>query len=359
MRVRQDAPALPDDGGATPSELARPLGPRELRALHLDLVGRPPFADELEGWSGRPFEELVDALLGSEAFWQHWLDEEFYYFLLIDNFRPATPALDGAAAALASGALDVREVLHRIALSSSFDLRNPGADTFVTVVMEQICGLRVQKRARELEIGKRIYDGAKGSFLGCSGSSQADVVRIAVESEEAAETLARRQYQRYLHALPEAAVLREWTRALHDEPARFAEILRERLLSDDYEERLERKEPMPNRLFVRCLYVDLMGRLPAPEEQEPLREALDGLGDSAPLRSVIARLILDSGRAALPPIETIEDRRAFVAERFRRMLGREATEEELASFTTAMQEPGCRTETVVYAILSHPEYHRY
>ena len=116
---------------------------------------------------------------------------------------------------------------------------------------------------------------------------------------------------------------------------------------------------MPNRLFVRALFVDLLDRLPAPDEAEPVREALDGLGDSLPLRSVLARMMLDSGRVPLPEKDAIERPGEYVRQLFLRLLGREPEPDEGAAFVAALEEPACRVATVLFAIVSHPEYHRY
>ncbi len=90
-----------------------------------------------------------------------------------------------------------------------------------------------------------------------------------------------------------------------------------------------------------------------------MRDALDGLSDPGPLRSILARLLLDSGTAALPARAEIEDPTAWIAELFERLLGRTASAEELRTFVTAFHDPACRPSTVVYALISHPEYHRY
>ncbi|MEQ1891202.1 MAG: hypothetical protein ABL998_01565 [Planctomycetota bacterium] len=172
-------PSAQDDG-----RLPAPVS-GHLRALTLDLVGRPPYPAEVERWAGRARNEVVREILAGEEFWRHWLDEQLYYFLLVDNFRPETEGVTELPTLLAGGELGVIEALHRICLSSSFDRRNPGPDTFVTVVMEQLLGITVQKSVRELEIGKKIYDGASGKFLGKVGSSQADVVNIALGDERA------------------------------------------------------------------------------------------------------------------------------------------------------------------------------
>jgi len=338
---------------------ARPLDRRLLRALFLDLLGRPPLRAELERWLGAGLDELLDDVLGSLELRRHWLDEELYFFLLIDNFRPGSERVRAIPEELHEGRLDVRQALHRIALSPSFDLRNPGADTFVTVVMEQICGLRVQRMARELEIGKRIYDGGAGVFLGERGSSQSDIVRIAIESRAAARTFVAREYERYVHVGPPEKELAAWSRAFHRDPRVYLELLRGWLSSDAYRERLARPIPHSNRLFVRSIFVDLLDRPPSAEESEPLREALDGLSDSGPLRSILVRLMLDSGRATLPERAAIDDRPEFVRALFLRLLRRGPRASELATFVAALDDPTCRTETVVLAIVSHPEYQRY
>ena len=346
-----------DDGA--PGEVARPLDARALRALALDLLGRPPLPEERAAWLGLPLGELADELVGGPEFWRHWYEEQLDHFLLIDNFRPVGPGLEAIPEELERSVLDVRAALHRIALSSSFDQRNPGADTFVTVVMEQLGGMTVQSNARELEIGKAVYDGAPGTFLGRRGETQADVVRNAVEHERFARTFVEREHRRLLHADPAPRDLAAWSRELHRDPTIYADLVREWLLSPAWSARVERRHPLPNRLFVRALFVDLCGRLPDPDEARRLRIALDGLSDPGPLRAVLARLLLDSGAAQVPAREEVEDPTAWLRELFPRLLGRAPSEAELAEFAAAFHDPACRPATAVYALVSHPEYQTY
>lgn len=344
-------------GARTVARPALELDDGFLRSAFCDLYGRPPLAAERERWLGQGFHALLDELLGSAEFWRTWFDDELYHLLLIDNFAPASERVASIPADLEAGRLDVREAVHRIALSAGFDRRNPGADTFVTVVMEQLGGMQVQKNARELEIGKTLYDGAPGTFLGRSGRSQADVVEIVVQSRDFARTFLAVEYERFVHAPPEARELASWANELHRDPRSYLDLVRGWLLSDAYARRLASEVPMPNRLFVRALFVDLMDRPPSEDEAEPLREALDGLSDSKPLRSILVRLLLDSGEVELPRKESIEDPTAWVAGLFRRLLGREATTQELARFVETFHDPACRTQTVLYALISSPEYH--
>jgi hypothetical protein len=350
-----DAP----DQERTQAAPSRPLDAAALRAVHMDLLGRPPYAAERAEWLGKDRAALVGAVLGAEEFWERWTEEQLYYFLLIDNFRPHSDRVLALPADLQARRIGVREAIHRIALSASFDQRNPGPDTFVTVVMEQLLGITVQKEPRELEIGKRLYDGKDGLFLGRKGSSQADVVRIAIEDRGFLTELLRREHRRLLRVEPAGRDLAAWTKRLGEEPLAFAPLVREWLLSADYDRRLGEKIQQPNRLYVRAMVVDLMDRLPEPDEQRRMRNALDGLSDPGPLRAVLARLLLDSGTTAVPRKDTIENPTEWVGGLFQRLLGRPAEAGELKTFVTAFHDPVCRPETVVYALVYHPEYSTY
>lgn len=326
------------------------------RALALDLLGRPPLPSERAAWSQRPPAEVVAELLGTQEFWQNWLEEQLYYFLLIDNFRPETEGVTALPTTLSTGKLGVIEALHRICLSSSFDRRNPGPDTFVSVVMEQLLGLTVQKIPRELEIGKKLYDGTSGKFLGKSGGSQADVVHIAIDDPRAIRHFLVREHERLLRRTPDPKVLEAHARRLADAPLSYPAILQEWLASPAYGERLTRRAPLTNRLFVRALFIDLVGRLPDAEEGQRIRSAMDGLADARPLRTLVARLLLDSGQVPLPERSAIPDPAAWIADTFERLLGRPIASAEREEFLSAFADPACRPATVLYAIVSHPEY---
>jgi len=344
---------------AAPVTPGSPVTPRELRAISIDLLGRPPTLAERAAWSKQSASELGAALVGSPEFWERWHEEQLYYFLLINNFRPQGERIAALPGELAAGQLDVRAAVHRIALSSSFEQRNPGADTFVTVVMEQLAGLEVPKNTRELEIGKKVYDGAPGTFLGQSGRNQADIVRIAVESAWFDKHFLAREHQRLVHARPEPAALQAWVARFRKDVRCYPELVREWLASAAYARRVREGVPLENRLFVRTLYVDLLDRLPTRGEAEPLREALDGLADPAPLRGVVARLILDSGKARVPKREELGAHPAWVEGLFLRLLGRAPEPAEAATFVATLADPACRPEIVVYALVSSPEYARY
>ncbi len=340
---------------------AWPVTAGSLRALGLDLMGRPPLAQERARWIGRSMDAVVQDLLASPEFWSHWYEEQLYYFLLIDNFRPVGDSFDRLPGELASGALDVRTAIHRIALSPSFDLRNPGADTFVTVVMEQLAGLEVQKHAGELEVGKRVYDGSTGLFLGTTAASQSDLVKVVIRHKHFASTYLAREYERVVHAAPSKSELAQWVQAFQRDPLSYKAQLQAWLVSPGYRARLQRRVALSNRLFVRALFVDVRGALPAQEEERRIGTALDGLADPLPLRSVLARMVVDAtGEDARPgPPTGQKEREAWLRNQFLQFLGREPSAGEFEAFLGALADPNARRETMDYALLSHPDYHTY
>jgi hypothetical protein len=370
----------------------------ELRTLSLDLLRRPPFDLERRkftadlrrsldpddpgeagdpgdpgdtggsgaaGATGREPRGPVDLagkaqeFLRSPEFWKQWYEEQLYYFLLVDNFAPRGEDMQSIPGELAAGRIDVREAIHRIALSASFDQRNPGADTFVTVVLEQLAGLAVERNRRELEIGKSVYDGKPGNFLGRPGASQSDVVKSAMEQRSFAESLLGREHRRLVHAAAAKSDLKDWTEAFLADPRVFPDLVRRWIGSPAYAARLGRREPMDNRLFVRALIVDLCQREPTAEEFSRMRSALDGLADPAPLRGVLARLLVDSLQTDPSPARAVPDAPSFVREQFARLLGRAPSAAEEQELVASLADPASRPALLTYALLTHSEYQSY
>ena len=372
-KLNVQTPAVPAQGGGgdPAAEWTRGL----VRTLHLDLLRRPAFDEQrvallapVPTADGSPVSAaepprtriaLATQLIASVDFWRQWYEEQLYYFLLVDNFAPRAEGLLSIPGELAAGTLHVRDAIHRIALSSSFDQRNPGADTFVTVVMEQLAGLAVDKHRRELEIGKAIYDGKPGSFLGQAGSTQSDVVRSAIEQRGFARAFLAREYARFVHAPAPERELNLWATKFLADPKVFSQLLLGWIASPDYSARLGRREPMDNRLFVRALIVDLCQREPSAEEYSRMRSALDGLSDPVPLRSAMARLLLDSDQIALGPQRAGSAGRQITALLFERLLAREPSATEAAAFDAALEQPQGSARLLAFALVTSPEYQSY
>jgi hypothetical protein len=332
------------------------MNARWLRALFHDLYGRAPLKKERESWSGKTLQEFLGAALSDELVWRQWLDEQLYYFMLIDRFEPVGTGLDKLPGQLSARRVSPRDALHRIALSTSFELRNPGADTFVTVVMEQFCGMEVQRSTQELKLGKAAYDGASATFLGSKASSQSDVIQVAVRHKRGARHFVAREFERLCRVPCPKKESLAWSKDIWKKPKAMFDLYAEWLSSPAYAERVERGAPLSNRAWVRSIYVDL-GDMAAPEDEvEALRGALDSLGDPAPLRSLIVRMLLDAEGTKAPRGSTIGHAGEWVEGMFVRLLGREPTSDELEQFSGVCRDGSDGPELVLYALLTSMEY---
>ncbi len=361
--VRADgerAPALDeilltrDDFEGSIDEAAR----REIRALYIDCLGRTPTSIEMKMAAGLDRAALARRLIGSLEFYETVYENELYYFLLLDDFRPSTPEMNSIPARLANGQLTLRDAIQEIVISQYFNARNPGNDTFVSVVLEQLLGIVVQDDVKVLDAGKKMYDGYKVRVFGTEGKSQSDLVNIVMAEPRFAPTLLARHFERLFHAPPPKGDLARWAERFADDPRAYETIVAEWLLSDAYDQVLARFRPKSDMTWIRSLYIDALERKPTFEEYRNFRNALQALSDSAALRSVLAKVILDSGRVALPAKEAMEPR-AFVEEQFSRYLARTPTAEESAAFIDALNDPGCEPRTIVHAIVSSTEYQNY
>ncbi len=204
---------------------------RFTRELFLDLMGRTPTEDELARWAALPAEQRVDKMLASPDTWRNWMDEEAFYFLLIDQFRPVSDRLAAVPERLAKGETTFREVHHEFALSPEFNARNPGNDTYVTVLFEQFLGMEVQKQPRVLDAGKKMYDGTLTRIFDVKGDSQSDVVKITLAQPAYVDVFLKRMELRYFgEPLPKSehdATLS----ILASDAGLFRQILRDWLLS--------------------------------------------------------------------------------------------------------------------------------
>lgn len=336
----------------------REVTPRLLQRLCYDLLQRGPTEAERRAYAGVDLATIVKRLLGSREAMSEWLEEQLYYFLLLDRFRPGGESIERIPARLQKGELDARSAIGELLLSSGFSLRNPGNDTFVTVLLEQCLGYRVQDKQHKpvLEAGKKAYDGKKTKFLGSEASSQSDVVQCVLRHETFTRLLLDRHHQKLCGApLPKdgdvvARVQADFTQ--------FFAVLGEWLQSQAYLDGLQVRRQKSERQFLRGLYVDLLDRTPELEELRNLRNAMNAMADPAPLRSVLAKVILDSAQAKLPDAAAGQEAE-FVQSCFRRYLAREPVAKEAETFVAAMQQKGARPQQIVRALVGSLEYQTY
>ncbi|MEO8702953.1 MAG: hypothetical protein ABI867_23105 [Kofleriaceae bacterium] len=125
--------------------------------------------------------------------------------------------------------------------------------------------------------------------------------------------------------------------------------------------------------FVRTVYADVLGRSPESyeftlkiagveqfrlplDEETQLVGALDGIGDSQPMRNLVANGLLHSAELTLPD-KTAVDPHTFIREQFTKLLGREPNPYELSAFADAWQsDPAVGPRTIMRAIIGSREY---
>ena len=125
--------------------------------------------------------------------------------------------------------------------------------------------------------------------------------------------------------------------------------------------------------FLRGVYADLVGRTPQTyevvieilgtelritlDEETMLVGSLDGVGDSLPMRNLIANGLLHSSEVTIPDKQAAGDPRDYIRDQFRRLLGREPNAYELATFADAWQaDPAVGPRTIIRAIVGSREY---
>ncbi|MEC7582957.1 MAG: hypothetical protein VYE77_01455 [Planctomycetota bacterium] len=333
------------------------ITPRLLHRLCYDVLLRGPKPAEMRSYVGADTEEIVQRLLQSREAMSAWFEEQLQFFLLLDRFRPRGDSIEQLPRRLQRGQLDARSAIGEILLSTGFSLRNPGNDTFVTVVLEQCLGLVVQDRAgkKTLEAGKKMYDGKKARFLGKEGRNQSDLIQAVLHDEQFTRHLLDRYHRHLLNTpLPKDADIAE----VHGDFTRFFPKLGEWMASPEYQEALDQRRTKTERQFLRGLYVDLLERVPDEQEMRNLRNAMQAMADPAPLRTVLAKVILDSSKRRLPPYRKGEDQE-FVRECFQRYLARSPNQPELAAFTEVLASDGGEPIHVVRALVGSLEYQTY
>ena len=288
------------------------------------------------------------------------LPPELYYFLLLDSFRPKEGPLTTIPERLAKGQVTVPRAIAEIVRSQYFNARNPGNDTFVTVVLEQCLGMTVQERRNipTLEAGKKMYDGYKAKVFKEQGDSQADFVRIVFDQRDFYRHLLRRTWKDLHGTEIDPKRLEQWAESCQARPESFVGLIEEWLTSPEYVEGVEHPRPKPEIPYVRALFLDTLDRLPDYEELRNVRNAFLSLADPTPIRLVMGRVLLESKEARIPASAVNAPR--FIDEQFVRLLARPATAEERGAFVEALKkDPSVSPRLVLLTLITSPEYQTY
>lgn len=329
-----------------------------IRRLYLDLLCRTPSEEEYRRCAALGDAELVDRVMANPERWGTWYEDELYFMLLLDDFRPPEDRMRDLPGRLSANATTWKDALTEIVKSQYFNARNPGNDTYVTVVFEQMLGITVQKEPQLLEAGKKMYDGYASAVFGKRGKSQGDLVDIAVAHPAFTSTYLARLLKRLLGETPPKTVLDPLAKRLAADPSAHDAILRELLLSPAYGKTRTAARRKSDPQFIRGLWQDLFGRVPTYQELRNVRNATQALADPTGIRSVIVRTLLDGGKAGLPEKSEVRPD-VWIPDQFRRFLGRKPSQEELAAFSAAWAKDACKPGTILHALLTGTDYDHY
>ena len=114
-------------------------------------------------------------------------------------------------------------MLFALAVGSKWNRRYAGRDAFVTAVVDRLLAAELDPEARAA--AAKLYDGYPASYLGVSGSSSADLVKITLDDPRALEGVLRRGLTWIGQRAPSEPDLREvlgWTQG---DPERVFEAL--------------------------------------------------------------------------------------------------------------------------------------
>jgi hypothetical protein len=363
VRERKADPVRPTPPVPKKTLLERRLDPmrlRLIRRLYFDLKWRTPRLAEIERWYDRSHGEMVEAFLKDEETWDTWFERQLFYFLLLDRFRPKEGRVTTIPARLTRGEITMERALEEIVRSQYFNARNPGNDTFVTVVLEQCLGMVVQERrnTRVLEAGKKMYDGYRVKLFKETGDSQADFVRIVFRQRAFIDHLVGRAWKTLHGTELEKKRRKAFVDRCVAQPGSFRELYAEWLTGADYVEGVARPRTKGEIPYVRSLFLDTLDRLPSYQELRNVRNAFLSLADPTPIRFVMGRVLLESSQARIPGSALLV--KQFVLEQFIRLFARQPTDKELTTFVNGLKsDPAITPRVVLYTLISSPEYQSY
>lgn len=328
-----------------------------VKEVFLDLFQRSPSQAELLYAAGLDRKQLIDFMFNSYEYHDRWYTDQLYYLFLLRRFDPRAPWMLQLPSHLHNGRMTQLDTIKALATCQFYHFRNLGPDNYVNVTFEQLLGRLPEKE--ELETGKRMYDGNVQTLFGIEGTSQYEVADILMTQSDAYRHYIQRMYKRYFTDEIESEALDRWVKRCVENPRELIEIQKAWLVSAKYQNGISRLRPKSDIQFIRTLYMDLLGREPTQEEFDFVQNAIQAFADPIPLRSVIVKIILDSGAVSFPDKSDLQNSEVWVIDLYLRFLSRQPAGTEIRACLDALARPDCNTKTVVQAILSSLEYQYY
>lgn len=353
-----DRSALEGTGCITPDGrlVGTPADIQEIRRLYLITVGRTPKRSEMIQALAETRAETSDRLLASSDHWAAWLAELLVRFLGPESGAVLLEKYHDTAEELADGSMSFKDVFVEIANSDAVRVKYASADAFARRTLLVFIGEQALQDEDLLRNAVRMVGGERVPVFGERGSSREDFLEII--SQQAAFFRWQIRYEAIRYLGPDFKLTpRELTRGamrLAMSPANFKTLRRGWLLGADYKKLMEAPRTKDTGQFVRGLVVDAFNRQPQPTEEGRMRRIAADLSQPAGMRSLLAALVARSSDLYLDAPASKKPEH-WVADQFRRLLGRGPTTTEAAAFTATAARPGGH-RAVVAALLQSPEY---
>lgn len=329
-----------------------------VKEFYLDLLQRGPSQAELLYAAGLDRRQLVEFLFDSYEYHDRWYRDQLYFMFLLREFDPrGVPWMAEIPAHLYEGEMNQLEALQALATSQFFHFRNLGPNNYTLAVFEHFLG-RLPNEAENKD-SNFMFNGNPTELLSKPGNKQFDVASIVLHNGHAIRHYVKRMYTRYFEGEIDEAELASATQLLMAEPEKVLDIQLQWVLSDRYFAHVPKLRPKSDIQYIRMLYVDLLNREPTQDEFDYVQNALQSFADPIPLRSVIAKILLDSKFVQIPAKPVEDAMPDWIRAQYLRFLSRGPGEAEMDATLTALRAEGVTCKTIWQGILSSQEYQFY
>ena len=329
-----------------------------VKEVYLDLLQRGLSQAELLYAAGLDRRQLVEFLFDSYEYHDRWYRDQLYFMFLLREFDPrGVPWMREISAQLYRGEMSQLEALQALANCQQFHFRNLGPNNYTLAVFEH--SLSRLPDEGENKNSNFMFNGNPTDLLGRAGAKQFDVADIVLHNEQAIRHYIGRMYARYFVGEIDPAELETLTGRLLAEPEKVLDVQREWVLSDRYFGQVPKLRPKSDIQYIRMIYVDLLNREPTQDEFDYVQNALQSFADPIPLRSVIAKILLDSKFVQIPAKPPAQERPGWIRAQYLRFLSREPDQRELEVTVAALDQEKVTCKTIWQGLLSSQEYQFY
>lgn len=329
--LERTGPEAPDPVATSGLEALDPAALRRVRSVYGDVLGRAPTPPEALLHASKPAVEVAGILLATLEAGRALVEDAALRLGLVGDFDPVSEAALALPYRLAGGEATPADVEAALARDPAFLRAHPEGPALGRAVAALL-----GRAPTEDDVAP--------------GRGTAAALEAALAGEPFRVAALRRLAGRYLGpADAEAVPVARATESV-------AVLARAFVASPAWAGAGEARREADDLAFVRALYADLLGRRPTTAEVVAVTRAIVAVPGSRAGRAAVVAVLLDSGEVMLPLVVDLKDPDAWVADRFRRTLGRAPTEHEARVYRTALLDPAGGPHLVVRGLLTSPEY---